>query len=312
MEFLAQNFPYPITRACTALPHLPAFTALPDGFLLIVMRIVQKINLSRPFSEIFATRITLSEESGKSLDTVHRAVKWLEDHGFIERERKAKLGYRGSKSPLNPTQAFLESLGIVDAQGQPFAYKPLPTGTQAHREAQEPVSKGQSDGASAPAGDRAARQFTRIAGVAIPVDLAWLCTKGMSAFGVLALMREAKSAKQRLSDIFQSCRKYLEDLPKNGIYAYLLKLIRSGRDFSHLCNEKQNEEKEKENSEYLSRKLEDLDGSSFTSKKSGAVFTVTDGVLVEIRNGTRVIRMMGQSFLDGIAEGRLVPHRERS
>ena len=314
MDFLSpKNFPYPITKACTALPHLPAFSELPDGFLRIVLRIVQKINISRPFSEIFATRITIAEESGKSIDTVHRAVKWLEDNGFVERERKAKLGYRGSKSPLQPTQQFLETLEIVDSNGKPTTAKTASQDQHSHRSRMTGLSTELQGKNAQDCNDKPdQRQFARIGGVTIPIDLAWLCDKGVSPYGVLALMRDARAAKQKLSDIFQNSKKYLEGLTKREIYAYISKLIKSGKDFSNLSKNSEIEAKNQEISEYLARKTEDLEGRSFISKKSGAVFTVAAGVITEVRNGMRAVRFMTQSFIDAITEGRLSPHRGNS
>ena len=121
MDIHAQpvNYPYAIFRACSELPYQPAFSDMPDGYIRVVFRIIQKINLSKPTSEIFASRGTLAEESGKSLDSVHRVISWLEKKGFIQRERVARFGLRGSKSPLVPTLTFLQSLGLLGADGKP-------------------------------------------------------------------------------------------------------------------------------------------------------------------------------------------------
>lgn len=103
-------YPGAIARACSALDESPLFECLPDGYIRVVIRIVKKINLSRLSSPITASRETLAREAKKSLETVHRAVRWLESHAFIQRDQKARAGLRGSSSPIQPTQKLLDAL----------------------------------------------------------------------------------------------------------------------------------------------------------------------------------------------------------
>lgn len=308
METLAPtNFPYVITRACTALPHTPAFRTLPDGFLRVVLRIVQKINIKSPFAGIFASRATIAEESGKSTDTVHRAVKWLEDNGFIERERKAFFGNRGSTSLITPTHNFLHALNIVNAEGKTGATDSSPS----------PGAGGSKEGAKPPACIPTARpnekrtSFVKICGVSVPGDLAWLCEKGVSAYGVLALMRSASNVQQRLSDVMTTARRYVEDLSGREIFAYVKKLLACGRDFSQVAKESEEIQKTAEISEFLSNKLRDMEGRRYFARKGNRLFEVDGGVLYEIRaDGTRFVHLISEAFIEALHDGRIVPHRE--
>lgn len=103
-------YPGAIARACSALDESPLFESMPDGYIRVVIRIIKKISLSRLSSPITASRETLARESKKSLETVHRAVRWLEAHEFIQRNQKARAGLRGSSSPIKPTQKLLDAL----------------------------------------------------------------------------------------------------------------------------------------------------------------------------------------------------------
>ena len=103
-------YPGAIARACSALDESPLFESMPDGYIRVVIRIIKKISLSRLSSPITASRETLARESKKSLETVHRAVRWLEAHEFIQRDQKARAGLRGSSSPIKPTQKLLDAL----------------------------------------------------------------------------------------------------------------------------------------------------------------------------------------------------------
>ena len=318
MDNLAPNeirYPYAIVRACSELPYVPAFIEMPDGFLRIVLKIVQKINLSNPFTEIFASRQTLAEESGKSLDSVHRAISWLEKANLIERERIARAGLRGSRSPLVPTLALLTALGLVDASGKAKAKsvgskantrhapgRPVCTPCMAHRTDAD---------AEAVKAVREPGAFTRIGSVFLPNDLLWLCGRGLSPFAVLGLMKHARAASQRLSDVVQTAHKYLEHLKSNQLFAYIRSLLESGRDFSAISRiEKETEEIQNEKL-YLLQKAEIYEGRRFISKKSGRVYQVESGAVRE-SGGDRVgMAPFTRAFIEAVEDGRLTPCRGR-
>ncbi|WP_145995325.1 hypothetical protein [Macromonas bipunctata] len=109
---LVEHVLYPslIHRACSLLDEWDFLKKQPDGFFRVILRIVKKINLKRPHAAVFAKRATLAIESGQSVQTVNRAIRWLEAEGFITRTKKAHPGLRGSSSPLVPTPKFLTLL----------------------------------------------------------------------------------------------------------------------------------------------------------------------------------------------------------
>ena len=90
MTSIAPTVVYPslISRACATLDESPMFKDAPDGYLRVILRIIKKINLKRLSAPILASRATLAEESGKSVETVHRVVRWLEEHGLVQREQR--------------------------------------------------------------------------------------------------------------------------------------------------------------------------------------------------------------------------------
>jgi hypothetical protein len=115
-------YPSLINRACAVLDERPDVRNQPEGYLRVMLRIVKKINLAAPMSPIFAKRSTLATESGKSIETVHRTIKWLESEGLIERKQKAHPGRRGSSSPLVPTMKFLREL-LLDPESIARSYR---------------------------------------------------------------------------------------------------------------------------------------------------------------------------------------------
>ena len=294
-NFSTSNFPYPILRACAELPYSVAFRELPDGFIKIVIKIIQKINLKSPFSEIYASRQTLANEAGKSLDSVNRAIQWLEARELIARERKARAGLRGSTSPLVPTLQLLFALGLVDKEGKPITWSGMSgrasqRGRDSNHAAQQPVKKS---------------LFTRVGTVFIPAELMFLVDQGLSAFAVLGLMKLAKKASQKLTDIAATTQKYLLKLQGNQLYAYIKTLIQSGRDFSAKNDEAAQDEMSKKEMAYLREKAEIYEGRAFISRKTGKFYRVEQGVIREETTGITRVSPFTRSFLDAIEGGLL-------
>lgn len=303
MEKLAPTvYPSMIARACSALDESPLFRDMPDGYLRVIFRIIKKINLIRLNSPILASRGTLACESGKSVETVHRVVKWLEDRGLIERAQKARAGLRGSSSPLIPTVKLLDALLLTDSShcGKPAVVAPAP----------RPASNTPAT-ASACAGERGA-QFETFGKLKLPSDLAWLVREqGMQGTGVLQLMKLAKQTRQRLSDVVGATRKYLEKLEGRRLYAYLRALLSSDSDFGQRAQVASSEALEQQQQNYLQEKTAAFAGQTFQSRDARLVVTVDAcGMLLEERDGRRAARPMCQTFLDAIAAGRLVARRE--
>lgn len=305
-------YPSAIARACSALDEAALFRDMPDGYLRVLIRIIKKINLARLTAPIVASRATLARESGKSVETVQRVVKWLEERGLVQRCQKARAGLRGSSSPLVPTPALLDALLLINAPASP-----ADKARQSARASSTPPSPGTGSQETAtpaaarlPAGSGGA--FVQFGAMKLPADLAWLVKdQGLKASGVLDLMKRARLAQQRLSDVVAATRQYLEGLQGRSLYAYLRALLGKGRDFANKVVEKVGELKEQQQREYLRHKADALSGRQFMSRDGGVHVLVDEsGMLIETREGRRGARAMCQSFLDAIEAGRLVPVRE--
>ena len=303
MENLAPTvYPSMIARACSALDESPLFRDMPDGYLRVIFRIIKKINLIRLNSPIVASRATLATESGKSVETVHRVVKWLEDRGLVERIQKARAGLRGSSSPLVPTAKLLQALLLTD---RTYVGK-APVVAPAQRPPQAPAQP-----ASTPGADQRA-QFVTFGKLKLPADLAWLVRdQGMQGTGVLQLMKLAKQAKQRLSDVVGATKQYLDKLQGRELYAYLRALLSTDRDFGQRADEAASGALERQQQSYLQEKAAAFAGRTFQSRDAKLLVTVdVSGMLMEEREGRRAARPMCQSFIDAIEAGRLVARRD--
>lgn len=305
MEKLAPTvYPSMIARACSALDESPLFRDMPDGYLRVIFRIIKKINLTRLNSPIVASRATIAQESGKSVETVHRVIKWLEDHGLIERAQKARAGLRGSSSPLIPTPKLLDALLLSDSThaGKPPVTAPAPR--QAHRIAA-------SNAQAAASVEQHTGQFETFGKLKLPAELGWLVRdQGMQGTGVLQLMKLAKQSRQRLSDVVGATRKYLEKLEGRRLYAYLRTLLGSNRDFRSHAQAASSEALELKQQSYLQEKAAAFAGQTFQSRDAKLRVTVDAcGMLLEERSSRRAARPMCQSFIDAIEAGRLIAWR---
>jgi hypothetical protein len=264
------------------------FKDVPDGYIRVIFRIIKKINLKQLDSPIFASRAKIAEESGKSVETVHRAVRWLEERGLVEREQRARPELRGSTSPLVPTSKLLDALLLSEQTKTSINDTPQP---------KVPASR--------PA--RQESRFERIGKVMLPVDLAWLVKEqGMNCSGVLHLMKLAGQAKQRLSSVVAATKKYLEKLEGRELYAYLRALLSKGKDFGHRATEEARNNADVEERDYLKRKVEAWAGRTFASQDDKLVVTVeSSGMLIEVREGRRAARPFCRAFVEAIEAGRL-------
>lgn len=311
-------YPAAIARACSALDESEILRDMPDGFFRVLVRIVKKINLARLDAPIVASRGTLAAESGKSIETVGRAVKWLEDHGLVQRSQKARAGLRGSSSPLVPTPALLDALLLTNAPPSPrekeSAARAHATGVSyPQASALIPVNPDASISGgvhNSLSENNRNGLFVKMENKTIPADLAWLVHKGMRATGVLALMKQAKEMKQRLSDVVAVAKKYIAPLPVAAMFGYLKAMLGQNKDYSSVHHTEVTKATNEAKLKYLAIKSEALQGRQFTTRKGDVLVVVEEsGLLTEIRNGIRVCRRMDQNFLDAIEAARLIPAR---
>ena len=258
MTSIAPTVVYPslISRACATLDESPMFKDAPDGYLRVILRIIKKINLKRLSAPILASRATLAEESGKSVETVHRVVRWLEERGLVQRQQRARPELRGSSSPLIPTQQLLDALLLSEAARTAVddahpAQKTKPSSATAAPIATQSTARTTNH----------TSLFERIGKVLLPRDLAWLVKEqGMNCSGVLHLMKLAGKTKQRLSNVVAATQKYLQGLEGRELFAYIRALLSKGQDFGQRATEQARGNEQAQERAYLQQKAQDLAG----------------------------------------------------
>ncbi|WP_126448247.1 hypothetical protein [Sulfuricystis multivorans] len=306
------TYPSVIARACAALDESPVFHDLPDGYFRVVVRIIKKINLAHAKAPILASRATLARESGKSVETVGRVVKWLEDRGLIQRERKARPGLRGSSSPIIPTRKLLDALlispGLAPSRRNADQSKAGLPADKSSVKSDGSISRIQLQAVSTREQPDAG-PFVRIEGKTVPSELAWLVRRqGLAVTALLALMKLARQARQRLSHVVSASRKYLEKLQGRALFAYVKTLLGKDKDYSWLVKEESKALAANQERERLERKALELRGRRFASKDGRIVVEVMgNGVLLEERDGVVTSTKINMPFLDAIEAGRLLP-----
>lgn len=280
-------YPAAISRAICALDELPEFREMPEGFMRILVRIIKKIDLRKPESHIFASRSTLAAESGKSLEVVHRCVRWLVEQGFLSREQKQIEGRRGSRSPLSPTAKLLDVLMLS-------------------KEKRAQVEEAKKASHPAPG----ANGFERVNGATLPADLAWLVkTGGMKATGVLQLMAMAKAAQLTLTQIVESAKDYLKPHKGSALYGYLRRLVSKGPQESvRKAAETKRQKAAAVRAQAARDQAEKMEGHLYRDTLTQAQVRVHPGAEIEVRERDGTLRRgpVTPSFLEAIEAGRLV------
>lgn len=213
---------------------------------------------------------------------------------------------------------MLVALGLVDALGKPTAKQRLLSDNKLDTAPQRPTNPNAGTSSherrtttyptdSTEVVNGFDGGYTRVGNVSLPSDLLWLCGRGLSPFAVLGLMKQARAASQRLSDVAHGAHKYLFKLKANQLYAYIKALLVSGRDFSAGMREEQTKEQENREHEYLAQKSEIYEGKSFISKKSGKVFRIESGAVRETDGQRSCMAPFTIGFIEAVEAGKLVP-----
>ena len=308
-------YPLSVLRGCATVDELEAFREMPDGYLRVLLRVVKKIDVCTPTKPIFARRDTLASESGKSCETVGRALRWLEENGFINRIQVTRKFLRGSDSHIHPTRKLIDALGFGHQKTMPTEqesktppvkndgslsalHKPI----NIHKQSLEPVDK--SDSKSNP--------FIRIGGKSVPKDLAWLVEENrLKVTAVLCLMRLAKQGGKMLSDVVAVSRECLLRLHGHNLFAYLRTLIQQNKDFKFIREQQTAKNDEtllaQRHKELLARKAQEWAGRVFKSRKGDRTFQVRKGGFIDVLQGGKFIfsEDISMGFLDAFESGKL-------
>ncbi|WP_186083684.1 Replication protein O [Burkholderia gladioli] len=215
------NLPWIIFRAAHRAAHVPE---LPQRARALLAALARTVDANRPLACIFARRDTLTGRALQSLRTFYRSLDDLEKAGLITRPQQKRYSAVGKfgRSDLHLTEKAAVLLGLV--QPEPQEQQQSEEGATTFEQPNATVAHGSIYKNLSPTHSQ-----KRQAGLP-PQDLMRLRGLGFYDFMIFKLMREAREAGKRLSDIVEATWPSLK-LAKSPI-RYLKKLIAVPTDFS--------------------------------------------------------------------------------
>lgn len=311
----APTYPWVICNAVTRVFDIDELRRLHDSATKLLVALVKKVDKNNGTSPIFAKRVTLARDIGRSVETVYRGLKILEEQGLIEeREQSQDATGRLAESVITLSSRVCELLQLPTRRGSRRG--PVPSVTDARPNVYRLGSqffKDQSNELSNKSPATTGGQTIRVGKFWIPADLGVLLDRDVVATAVLALMKRAKVAGKRLSDVVQcvSQRVTALDLRAKQLYAYLLTAIDGTRDYGKDAASLREDAKQVKEREALAQHRAELEGVWFvpiTDTKTrlkvekGTVY-VFECVGTDWRHTTTV--PFGKDFAEAIEKGRL-------
>jgi DNA-binding transcriptional ArsR family regulator len=308
------NLPWVILRAVHRAAQLDGISPRARAVLAALARTV---DANKPFGEIFARRTLLSERAMQSERTFYRSLADLEAAGLVERppqRRYVEAGLFG-RAYLHLTQKAAKLLGLIEARLAPSDEREQSTATFYVQGFEAPYAN-VADGANTK--DLDPKTFQKRQPGQVPQDLQRLRTLGFLDFFIFKLMREAREAGKRLSDVVEVCWQHLSQA-KHPI-SYLRALLASTTDFGHQLRAKaaarsaaQAAVREREETRAT---MKTLDGQTFIDRRGETRYTVTDaGMTLTVYNvaegvARRAVGQWTQSFAKAVKQGQITVQKD--
>lgn len=265
------------------------------------------LNDKNTYQLAYVKKETLARHVGVSEATVYRALSTLEGQGLIEREKQLRtrmklqnigrirftLKLLGALGFLQHTfenagaqrrddvgvarASSVTSDGLMEISFKSMTYMPSASGS---KEAEKDRSERK-------------RAFKTINGKAVPSDLAWLAERNaLAVTAIFKLMKAARAAGKRLSDVVAVTKHALQKLQGKELYAYLSSLLSKDVDFTFIAKEQadmadQEQQRERKAAETQNR-INQL-AASLRGKK----FELPDGSTISVDEASVVVKRGG-------------------
>jgi DNA-binding transcriptional ArsR family regulator len=311
------NLPWVILRAAHRAAQLDGVPARARAVLAALARTVDG---AKPFGEIFARRTLLTERAMQSERTFYRSLTDLETAGLIDRRPQRRYVEAGlfGRAYLHLTEKAAVLLGLVEA---PEAASDKPAteaaaqGPKGFAQPSDSVADGANTKDLIPTAfqKRQPGEFSTKKAGQPPEDLQRLRTIGFTDFLIFKLMREAREAGKRLSEVVEVCWGSL----RKATYpiSYLKALIASPTDFGHQLRARHAEETAARDAAHAkrdaARELAQLDGQSFMDASGAQRYVLSEGgaCLTVYRSDEDIARRVGGEwaveFLQLIKKGHI-------
>ncbi|MCY1228572.1 hypothetical protein D9M68_282160 [compost metagenome] len=248
------------------------------------------LNQKDPTSLAFMKKATIARHLAISEATVYRALGSLEDAGLIERERqqrtRAQLEVVGR---IGFTAKLLQCIGLA---GRKLGYPEPRTGSDVSRSSAAclaPVSDVNNPKQSSTKKHSGPRAFVQIDDRAVPIDLAPLVRdQELTTSALFLLMRLAREAGQRLSDVVSAAGHALGPLRGRELFAYLKSLLEKPTDYSYVVRTRKAQEDERRAT--AAQEAQDrLEVAQLIERHRGRRVSAPDGRIYEVDSASIVI-----------------------
>ncbi|WP_340526943.1 winged helix-turn-helix domain-containing protein [Cupriavidus necator] len=248
------------------------------------------LNQKDPTSLAFIKKATIAQHLAISEATVYRALGALEDAGLIERERQQRTRTQLEVvGRIGFTAKLLQCIGIA---GREFGHPEPRTGSDVSRSSASclaPVSGINNPKQSSTKKHPGPRAFVQIDDRAVPIDLATLVRdRELKASALFLLMRLARAAGHRLSDVVSAAGHALGALRGRELFAYLKSLLEKPIDYGHLVRTRKAQENEEQAAEARAAR-ERLLVSQLVERYRGRRISAPDGRTFEVDSASILI-----------------------
>lgn len=205
------------------------------------------LNQKDPTSLAFIKKATIAQHLAISEATVYRALGALEDAGLIERERQQRTRTQLEVvGRIGFTAKLLQCIGIASRE---LGHPEPRTGSDESRSCctcLAPVSGVNNPKQSSTKKHSGPREFVQIRDRAVPIDLAPLVRdQQLTTSALFLLMRLAREAGHRLSDVVSAAGHFLGPLRGRELFAYLKSLLGKPIDYRHVVQSRKAQEDER-------------------------------------------------------------------
>lgn len=292
----ADRLPERILRAIALVYESDGLRALHITNRQVLATLVRfALNQQDPSALAFIKKATIAQHLGISEATVYRALSALEDAGLIERERqqrtRAQLEVVGR---IGFSAKLLRCIGIASPQLQSTVHVPACPDESGASTRIAPVSGVNKAMQSSTKKHPWPGSFLLIDGRAVPMELAPLVRdQALKMSALFLLMRLARTAGHRLSDVVSAAGNALRPLRGRELFAYLKSLLEKPVDYGHVVRTRKLREDEERAAEarvtqerqliaelvarYRDKRVSGPDGSTYEVDSASIVITDANG-----------------------------------
>jgi hypothetical protein len=240
------------------------------------------VKASNPTADIFVKKSTIAKWIGANEATVYRSLARLTELGLIERDSQTRIGkLMKAVSKIRLTAVAVQRLGLdspIPAASRARLTNTIErSGEDYHGTGLAPMQDVNTNPTQSSMKKQPQRGlFEKIGNRTVPVDLAWLHRENsLSLSGIFKLMKAARVAGSRLSDVVAHANDAIRPIKGRELYAYLTALV--GLPIDHASKARQRDADRLERESEAAEKRTRAETVKEISSRTGSAYTAPDG-----------------------------------